>query len=317
MGLITVSGQAGCRYQEVARLAAQKLGFELITESQIAAAIEKEFGVGAAIPERAWPDVVASILAHLAAGSHLVVAVDGAELVFNNFPGLLRIQVMAPESSRVGQLMVDLRLERAPARQQLREQERRLRQRRMRRFRRATSPPETFDLICNAASLDSAQMADLIESAARSSGLIERGPLSAAAEAQLQFQFRLRLAKHGIAPPGKVDLPHKSFAHPSEQIFANLLDFYRIPWEYEPRSFAVQWDKDGKVLEAFTPDFYLPEMDLYIELTTMKQAHVTKKNRKVKLLHELYPHVNIQVFYQKDFENLIFKYGLAEKLAPA
>ena len=96
-------------------------------------------------------------------------------------------------------------------------------------------------------------------------------------------------------------------------MFANLLDFYRIAWEYEPRSFPIQYDRDGRVLEAFTPDFYLPEFDLYVELTTMKQSLVTKKNRKVRLLRELYPHVNIQVFYQKDFENLIFKYGLAER----
>jgi hypoxanthine phosphoribosyltransferase len=94
-------------------------------------------------------------------------------------------------------------------------------------------------------------------------------------------------------------------------MFANLLDFYRIAWEYEPRSFPVQYDADGRVLESFTPDFYLPEFDLYLELTTMKQSLVTKKNRKVRLLRQLYPKLNIQVFYQKDFENLIFKYGLA------
>jgi len=73
------------------------------------------------------------------------------------------------------------------------------------------------------------------------------------------------------------------------------------------------FDADGRVLESFTPDFYLPEFDLYLELTTMKQSLVTKKNRKVRLLRELYPKLNIQVFYQKDFENLIFKYGLADR----
>ncbi len=114
-------------------------------------------------------------------------------------------------------------------------------------------------------------------------------------------------------PPGAVRLPGKTFAHPSEQIFANLLDFYRIAWEYEPRSFPVQWDAGGRVSESFSPDFYLPEFDLYVELTTMKQSLVTRKNRKIRLLRELYPHLNIQVFYQKDFENLIFKYGLAER----
>jgi len=105
-------------------------------------------------------------------------------------------------------------------------------------------------------------------------------------------------------------LRNKMFAHQSEEMFANLLDFYRIAWEYEPRSFPVQYAADGAVLEAFTPDFYLPEFDLYVELTTMKQSLVTRKNRKVRLLRELYPHLNIQVFYQKDFENLVFKYGL-------
>jgi hypoxanthine phosphoribosyltransferase len=93
-------------------------------------------------------------------------------------------------------------------------------------------------------------------------------------------------------------------------MFANLLDFYRIEWQYEPRSFPLQWDKDGRISEAFTPDFYLPEFDLYVELTTMKQALVTRKNRKVKLLRAVYPHINIQVFYQKDFQDLVFKYGL-------
>ena len=63
-------------------------------------------------------------------------------------------------------------------------------------------------------------------------------------------------------------------------------------------------------MEAFTPDFYLPELDLYVELTTMKQALVTRKNRKVKLLKAIYPHINIQVFHQKDFQDLVFKHGL-------
>jgi len=161
------------------------------------------------------------------------------------------------------------------------------------------------------------QMAELIETAVATTGLKERGYLSPAAEAQLQFQMRFRLSRYGIVPPGSVTLRKKIFANASEEIFANLLDFYRIAWEYEPRSFPVKYAQDGSVLEAFTPDFYLPEFDLYVELTTMKQSLVTRKNRKVRLLRELYPSLNIQVFYQKDFENLIFKYGLAARPVPA
>ncbi len=103
------------------------------------------------------------------------------------------------------------------------------------------------------------------------------------------------------------------FAHSSERVCAEILNYYGIKWEYEPRTFPLAWDKKGKVVLSFTPDFYLPEFDLYIELTTMNQRLVTKKNRKVKLLRKLYPEVNIKIFYQKDFKKLLLKYGLQKK----
>ncbi len=146
-------------------------------------------------------------------------------------------------------------------------------------------------------------------------GLLEEGLVPPEAEARAQFQARLKLAGQKNLARGRPGPERPEFSHPSEQVFANLLDFYRIGWNYEPRSFPLQWDKDGKVLEAFTPDFYLPEFDLYVELTTMKQAHVTKKNRKIRLLRAIYPHINIQVFYQKDVQDLVIKYGLPERLA--
>ncbi|MBI3470385.1 MAG: hypothetical protein HY013_03405 [Candidatus Solibacter usitatus] len=317
MGLIVVSGQAGCRFEEVGRITAARLGFELLTESQIAAAMDTEVGPGNPVPAKAYADVAGIILARLATQHHCVIAADGLETLHGSLPGMLRAYIVAPEAARIGNLMVDRRVDRPIARQLLRELQQQRNEIRRKRFGRATASADSFDLTLNAEQLASEQMAALVEEAARSTGLLERGFLSAAAEAQLQFQMRLRLARHGLSPTGAAALPRKAFAHPSEEIFAHLLDFYRIPWEYEPRSFPVQWDREGKVLEAFTPDFYLPEMDLYVELTTMKQSLVTRKNRKVKLLRELYPQINIQVFYQKDFENLIFKYGLAGRLAPA
>jgi cytidylate kinase len=315
MGLIAISGQPGCRFEEVARITASRLEFELVTASRIASLVAKEFAPLDTVPDKAYLDLVASIVARLATSHHLVLCGDGIELLSKQVPGMLRVHIVAPDSVRVGNVMLDERLDRAAARQSIRELEERQRTERKQRLGLSGLPAHLFDLILNAEQLDTERLAELIVNAAHSAGLIERGFLSAAAEAQLQFRCRLRLSKHGIVPPDKVALPRKSFAHPSEEIFANLLDFYRIPWDYEPRSFPIQWDRDGKVSEAFTPDFYLPEFDLYVELTTMKQSLVTKKNRKVKLLRELYPHVNIQVFYQKDFENLIFKYGLVERTA--
>ncbi len=98
------------------------------------------------------------------------------------------------------------------------------------------------------------------------------------------------------------------FAHESEKEFAKILDFYRIKWEYEPNTFTLEWDKDGNPTVCFSPDFYLTELDLYIELTTMNQNLVTKKNYKIRKLKELYPDVNIKLFYKKDYNNLLFKY---------
>jgi hypothetical protein len=89
-----------------------------------------------------------------------------------------------------------------------------------------------------------------------------------------------------------------------------LLDFYAIVWDYEPRTFVLMRDRDGNPVQAFTPDFYLPAYDLYIEITTLNQKLVTKKNRKARLVQELYPDVAVRVLYQRDYLHLLVKYGL-------
>jgi len=103
------------------------------------------------------------------------------------------------------------------------------------------------------------------------------------------------------------------FANESEEEFAKILDFYKIKWQYEPVTFPISWDTEGNVIESFTPDFYLSELDLFIELTTLKQSLVTKKNRKVKRLKELYPQLNVKIFYGKDYQYLVKKYGINKK----
>jgi len=106
------------------------------------------------------------------------------------------------------------------------------------------------------------------------------------------------------------------YAHPSEEEFAKILKFYHIEWEYEPKTFPIKWDEAGNVIESFTPDFYLSDLNLFIELTTMKQSLVTKKNRKVRLLKKLYPEINIKLFYGKDYKRLLRKYEHEDKKIP-
>jgi hypothetical protein len=91
-----------------------------------------------------------------------------------------------------------------------------------------------------------------------------------------------------------------------------LLDFYRIEWAYEPTTFDIEWDRAGVPTQRFSPDFYLPEFDLYIEITTLNQKLVTKKNRKARRLMALYPDVKCKILYQRDYLNLLVKYGLEE-----
>ena len=120
------------------------------------------------------------------------------------------------------------------------------------------------------------------------------------------------MSSAAAAPASGLKSDSVGFAHASERQFARLLDFYGIDWEYEPTSFDIDFDADGVVVARFTPDFYLPAYDLYIEITTLNQKLVTKKNRKVRRLRERYPEVKCKIFYQRDYLSLVAKYGLED-----
>jgi hypoxanthine phosphoribosyltransferase len=100
------------------------------------------------------------------------------------------------------------------------------------------------------------------------------------------------------------------FANDAELECAKVLDYHGVPWAYEPRTFVLERDEAGRTVEAFTPDFYLPEQDLYVEITVMKQSLVTRKNRKLRKLRELYPDVNVKLFYKRDIERLAERFRL-------
>jgi hypothetical protein len=120
------------------------------------------------------------------------------------------------------------------------------------------------------------------------------------------------------AAPPQSAVDETRFAHASEAEMARILDFYAVRWEYEPTTFPILWNLDGEVVESFAPDFYLPEMDVFLEMTTLKQRLVRKKNRKLRRLRELYPDIRIKLFYARDFRAMMLKYGrlgLAESLS--
>jgi hypothetical protein len=104
--------------------------------------------------------------------------------------------------------------------------------------------------------------------------------------------------------------PKPVFVHPIEEAFARILDFYGVAWDYEPRTFPLVYDENGEVKEAFTPDFYLPEQDLYVELTTLRPKLTLRKNRKLKRIKELYPDINIKLFKRRELRNMMLRFGL-------
>ena len=109
-------------------------------------------------------------------------------------------------------------------------------------------------------------------------------------------------------PAGQVSPPPR-FAHQSEAEFSRILSFYGIRWQYEPRSFVLR-EADGQLLEAFTPDFYLPDYDQYIELTTLRQSLATYKNRKLRLMRERHPEINVKLLNRRDVFALLQKFGI-------
>jgi len=108
--------------------------------------------------------------------------------------------------------------------------------------------------------------------------------------------------------------PPKDFAHPIEAEFARLLDFYRIPWCYEPTTFPLAYGPEGAIAEALTPDFYLPPFDLYVELTTRRQSTLTRKHHKIRRLNELYPQVELRLLNRRQMRSLLYKYDLQDRL---
>ena len=107
--------------------------------------------------------------------------------------------------------------------------------------------------------------------------------------------------------------PPSGFAHPAEEAFARILDFYGIEWQYEPRTFPLEWDDQNNILEAFTPDFYLPQQDLYIELTTLRPKLSSYKNQKFHRIKEIYPNINIKLFKRREMRELMIKFGLLQE----
>jgi hypothetical protein len=99
------------------------------------------------------------------------------------------------------------------------------------------------------------------------------------------------------------------FAHPAEEALAELFDRHGIRWRYEPHVFEIRRDRDGRTLQAFRPDFFLPDLDIYVECTMMKQSLTNRKNQKARNA-EAQHGIVVCLLYRRDLERLSARHGL-------
>jgi hypothetical protein len=317
MSIVTVSRMESCRGEEVAAAAARRLGFRLVDrplmrellysydllsaigrlrgqEGQAAGAHSEEEGAVRAATE--------GIIWHLAFRENLVLLGFGGQFLFRGCPGTLHVRLTASLEFRLATAKAQ-GTARSVAALERREQERR---RLVRRYAgEDLSRAEHYDLALRVDRLGVDAAAALVEQSAIAAGLATSGRFE---------EIRACALARGVREIPLEPLPAAPaaarFANESEAEFAKVLDFYGIPWSYEPETFPIEWWPDGRVKSSFSPDFYLPELGAYLELTTMKQSLVTKKNRKVRLFRQLYPDKKLLIFYGRDFRKLAQKFGL-------
>lgn len=239
-----------------------------------------------------YADRIADMLRQRAAAGSLLVQGLGGQLIFREDPNAIHLRVVSSFEKRRERACEAFGLGRAEAERFLRLSDRKHRRYIWEVFGKDWTAPELYHLILNLDGLTLEQACDL-----------------AAHLLDLQKQAGRPLGHTEVGQD--VGPQPDTFAHPSEAEFAQLLDRYQLRYQYEPTTFPMEWDADGNVTMAFSPDFYLPEFDTYIELTTMKQQYASIKNRKIRRLKELYPDINIRMVFRRDFRVLVERFGLA------
>lgn len=314
MAIISISRQTGSGGREIATAIAEKLNFQLIDRSVMDVVIGQQFPVRTEQlskikrDRRVYDEMVRSAIAEVAATHNVVILGSGAQFLFAKVTASLHVQIVAPMPYRIARVMRLAQIDRDAAEKLIEEKDLAKETSIRTLYNRDWRDPAFYDLVINIDHFSNEIAVEIIVKAAQAKG-IEARPVELPAQLREEIlTAKLDVAQMADLEPIEDRLPE--FAHPSEREFARVMDFYRIRWQYEPRTFPIEWDENNNVVAAFTPDFYLPDLDLFIELTTMKQSLVTKKNRKVRLLREHYPDVNIKILYERDYKNLIWKYGL-------
>ena len=226
----------------------------------------------------------------------LIILGLGSQVIFRDNPNTLHIKIVASEEKRINRISQKYGLDSKQAKRTLELSDRKHRRYVWRIYNKDWSEPTLYHLALNTDGVTVEEAVNII---------IYLGDLKKGKNHSL---INKTDEKDIIQDNDK----QPDFAHPSEKEFADILDMHNIKWEYEPTEFPLEWDAEGNITMGFRPDFYLPEYDTFLELTTMKRKYVTEKNKKKRLLEENYPDINIKIVYKKDFHSLIERFGFKE-----
>lgn len=306
MLFFTISRQAGSLGNEITELLAKKLDLPVITRDFVMSkwfpevANKHELHMLAESPSffltpsaqgLNFAEYLESKLRNYIAEQPAIISGLGAQIIFARHPTALHVKIMASREIRTNRIMQTHCLVKKDAEKFLELTDRKHKRYIAKLFEKDWSDPGLYHITLNTDFLSIEEGTSILYHLAQNKQV--SSPLL-------------------VKPLAEKDNSHVVFKHPSEEEFAKILDMYSIDWEYEPRTFPIKWDMEGNITLAFSPDFFLPRFDTYIELTTMNQKYVSEKKKKVQLLKELYPGTNINIVYKNDFYTLLERFGLRE-----
>lgn len=309
MEMITISRQAGSLGDEIAERLAEQLGWRLITRTTAmkdwlpSICSKHELRMLEESPKfyttlsgkgMTFASFIEGRLREESQGENLVVVGLGGQIVFRDHPESIKVRIIASLKVRTERIMKLYGLNEEETEKFLVLSDRKHKRYLSTLYEMDWDNPELYDIILKTDDLD---VDTCVE-----------GIISLVDIQKRQWNKRRveDLSPTNKAPGAKGKM---NFYHPAEEEFAAILDMYNIEWEYEPRTFPIEWDAEGNVTKAFSPDFYLTRFNTFIELTTMDQRYVSEKKKKVKRVKELYPEININIVFKKDFHTLLKRFG--------
>lgn len=307
MTVVTISRQMGSLGDEIAEELSRKLGWPLISRSSLIPEFLQDitnaheqhmlqesakFYLAPSKSGETYLDIIERSLFERSRQQSMILVGFGSQIMFEKDRDALLIRIIAPQDTRATRVRKQFHVSESDAENILQTSDRKHKKFVSTVYGVDLADPNYYHLTINTATLTIDECVASILAMLREREL--RRQLEMEAEA-------LDVIDHQSERP--------SFKNPTEIEFARILDMYQIEYKYEPKTFPIEWDAEGNVTLAFSPDFYLVQFNTYIELTTMNQKYVTMKNRKAKKVRELYPGTNIKIVYKKDFQSLVERFS--------